>query len=372
MQKIAKVFYVDGLLKNLKELKCKIIAGKTPKNVLFWSLHTLSLVIYFLTVYIDTIKISGFTHSSFHRALTISKLIVVILCFGILRSLFNRFILWNDLRIKEFVKGTILITCIGLLYHFMLVVTKTFVDVILYSEQSIPNVFVDQYQYIIINSFINVLFWGTAFFALKVIVDYNQNKLEYIDLEIKLKEEKINLLQQNINPDFLTKCLKMSKDMILEDVQEARSQLSTLSNILRYTLVSENGLSKPWQEELGIIDSYIRLKIKIEGTDIDYSIKAFDKIPQVRVSHSGVFVIIKEIVFSNISYLSLISKVHENIPLLLIKIKTDTSSSTVNPHLFFKNIEKIKAEYNSCVKLSFEEGYHIVNINLQHVLIAES
>ena len=372
MSKKTKLVYIDALLTNLNEYNIELLIGGVSKNFLFWSLHILSLVIYFFTVYINTIEIPEFTHSSFHKILMSSKLLVIIICLGILRALFNRFITWNNLKIREFLKGLFFIVCIGVFYHYMLVIAKNFITLKLYTEQSIPNIFVYQYQYIITNSVVDVLLWGVAFFALKVIINYNTNKLEYIDLKIKLEQEKINSIRQDMNPDFLIECLKMSEGMILKDVREARNQLSELSNILRHTLAIKNTASISWQEELSIVDSYLRLKIKAQKNTIDYSIQNFDHMAQVMLPHSSLYAIVKDIKLSNITYLSLASQVYEASFILLIKLKNKVNDTNNSNLSLINNLKEIETKYSGYVNIIFKEDHHAIRVNIENKFIAES
>lgn len=367
MEKRIPLFYRRQVVQSLNDLQWKTIADGSSKNVVFWTLHVWSLIVFLLPVYSNTTEIFGFTHTPFHKALALANFGVTVVVFGILRTLLNRFISWGALRARTFLIALIIIISVGMLYHFLLVTTKVFIDVKLYKYQSIPNIVVGQYQYLVIHSVIHTLLWGGAFFALKMMINFNQDKLTYIAMDIKHKELKINAMKRNINPDFLVKSLKKTEEMIPEDVQKAREQLSKLSEILRYTLNTQTKRLVSWQEELQMIDNYFRHKIKHQEHAIDYSIQILDAMPKVMVPPLVIYGIVNDVALSAITSLRLVSSVRMGVPQLQVILKINPEIMDADRDVFYKNLQQFKATYSDSIAVYGKQDYEIIHINLEKI-----
>jgi two-component system, LytTR family, sensor kinase len=99
---------------------------------------------------------------------------------------------------------------------------------------------------------------------------YNYKKMvtieqENADLLIQHKESQLNLLIGQLNPHFLFNGLNNIRSLMLEDVGRARDMLTRLSELLRYSLLSNEVPFRTLHEELEIIQNYIELaKIQYE------------------------------------------------------------------------------------------------------------
>jgi two-component system, LytTR family, sensor kinase len=99
---------------------------------------------------------------------------------------------------------------------------------------------------------------------------YNYKKLvmieqENADLLIQHKESQLNMLIGQLNPHFLFNGLNNIRSLMLEDVDRAREMLTRLSELLRYSLLSNEVPFRALHEELEVIHNYIELaKIQYE------------------------------------------------------------------------------------------------------------
>jgi len=214
---------------------------------------------------------------------------------------------------------------------------------------------------------IHTLLWGAAFFAVKVMLNFNQNRSTYRVMSIKHKASKIKAVKRNINTDFLVKCLKRTEGMIPEDIQKAREQLSKLSEILSYTLNTKTERLVSWQEELQMIDSYFRCKIKHQEYDIAYSIQILDAMPKVMVPPLVIYGIVNDVVLSAITSLRLVNSVRMGIPQLQIILKINPKITDADRDVFYTNIQKFKATYSDSIALYGKQDYEIVHINLEKI-----
>lgn len=115
-------------------------------------------------------------------------------------------------------------------------------------------------------NWINWVVWFVCFTALNLYKEVEQEKIKNIELQNTIKESQLNALKAQINPHFMFNSLNNIRGLILEDVNKARKALTSLSELLRYTL-SQNTISTIVLEaELEIVEKYVELsKIQFEN-----------------------------------------------------------------------------------------------------------
>lgn len=110
-------------------------------------------------------------------------------------------------------------------------------------------------------------------------------------LQFSIQEEKksrdllwntqLQMLHQQLQPHFLFNTLNSLRSLIVIDTQRARDMVTDLSELLRVTLSSYNGLTNSLQEEMDIVTYYLKiLRIRfgedlIFETHLDASLKGF-------------------------------------------------------------------------------------------------
>jgi two-component sensor histidine kinase len=114
-------------------------------------------------------------------------------------------------------------------------------------------------------NWLNWVIWFVCFTAFNLYSEVKEAKFKNITLEASLKESQLNTLKGQINPHFMFNSLNNIRGLILEDTQKAREMLTSLSEILRYSL-SQNSIDTILlKDELEIVDQYIDVsKIQFE------------------------------------------------------------------------------------------------------------
>ncbi|MBU2997121.1 histidine kinase [Cellulophaga baltica] len=108
--------------------------------------------------------------------------------------------------------------------------------------------------------------WTIFFYIIKLLRKSNQERLKRLRLKDELKQAQINTLKGHLNPQFVFTSLNNIKGLMLEDVTASREMLTTLSEMLRYSLTKNNINFVKLEEELTIIENYIKL-LKIADKD---------------------------------------------------------------------------------------------------------
>ena len=107
--------------------------------------------------------------------------------------------------------------------------------------------------------------WLFVVFAIKIYYYLNTIKLRQAQLQTSLKESQLNTLKGQINPHFMFNSLNNIRGLMLEDVDKARSMLTSLSETLRYSLTKNDVSSIALEDELEMVDNYVEIsKIQFE------------------------------------------------------------------------------------------------------------
>jgi len=118
---------------------------------------------------------------------------------------------------------------------------------------------------IVFSSLFNICAWVICYLGIKVLLKFNSNRIERLELNTNLKQAQLNTLKGQINPHFMFNSLNNIRGLMLEDVEKSREMLTKLSEMLRYSLTKNNVNGIAVEEEIEMVDNYIALsKIQFE------------------------------------------------------------------------------------------------------------
>lgn len=136
---------------------------------------------------------------------------------------------------------------------------------------------------ILANLFIAFLFyaiWFLLYFLFHFLDNYN-NTLKY---EAKINQIRLNHLKSQLNPHFIFNALNSVRALVDEDPYKAKSAITRISNILRFSLMMDKKQTIEFEDELNTVKDYLALEsIRFEERlQVEYQIEdeAFNyKIP---------------------------------------------------------------------------------------------
>jgi hypothetical protein len=97
------------------------------------------------------------------------------------------------------------------------------------------------------------------------------------ELTLNARDAQLQLLRAQLNPHFLFNCLNSLRGLISENPERASAMVTSLSDLLRYSLRSDRAHTVPLAEEMTIVHEYISLeRVRFEerlrfDTDVDPS-----------------------------------------------------------------------------------------------------
>ncbi|WP_373395606.1 histidine kinase [Algoriphagus halophilus] len=119
----------------------------------------------------------------------------------------------------------------------------------------------EDFKFLIIsaNLFLSFLFyalWFLCYFLFHFLDNYN-NSLKY---EAKINEIRLNHLKSQLNPHFIFNALNSVRALVDEDPVKAKSAITRISNILRFSLMMDKKQVIEFADELATVKDYLALE----------------------------------------------------------------------------------------------------------------
>ena len=125
-----------------------------------------------------------------------------------------------------------------------------------------------------INLFVSFLyygFWVLLYFVFHFLDNYNTT-LRY---EAKINEIRLNHLKSQLNPHFIFNALNSVRALVDEDPAKAKSAITQISNMLRFSLIMDKKQVIDFADELATVKDYLALEsIRFEERlQVEYQIE---------------------------------------------------------------------------------------------------
>lgn len=119
-----------------------------------------------------------------------------------------------------------------------------------------------------------VLFWNALYFTFHFFQKSRKQEISNLELEASNKESELKNLRSQLNPHFLFNSLNSIRALIDEEPKKAKMSITTLSNLLRQSLVLGRENLVALESEIDLAKSYLELeKIRFEERlDVEWSL----------------------------------------------------------------------------------------------------
>jgi len=114
---------------------------------------------------------------------------------------------------------------------------------------------------IFFNGIILMVAWSALYFAYQYFSKYTRNEAEKWRLQIALRDAQLGQLRAQVQPHFLFNALNNIRALVLENPQQARSMITHLSDLLRYSLTASSHEKTTLEQEIEITEDYLALMV---------------------------------------------------------------------------------------------------------------
>jgi two-component system, LytTR family, sensor kinase len=107
--------------------------------------------------------------------------------------------------------------------------------------------------------------WSVIYFAFQYFQNYKRSEINALRYLAASRQSELENLRAQLNPHFIFNCLNSIRALIDESPTSAKKAVTTLSSILRNTLVSGRSREITIADELSLVEDYLALeKIRYE------------------------------------------------------------------------------------------------------------
>lgn len=235
------------------------------KKILYWTLQIVTWSLLVSNVAFNYYSVSGNPFEFKVWQLIVSYTIFIFLIIFYThqtKRLLNKVIHFDALKVKDIFK----ILGIVLLAVLLLTVSREAYLKILYTwvynraeVYDHPGNNYMRHVSFITTYFLCFIIWTVFYVAIKGLIELNESRETRLKLEANLRDSQLNTLKGQINPHFMFNSLNNIRGLMLEDVARARNMLTSLSEILRYSLTKSTADAIALEDELEMVRNFVEI-----------------------------------------------------------------------------------------------------------------
>lgn len=210
------------------------------------------------------------------------------------------------------------------------------------------------------------LIWSCIYLGVQSLQRWKQVESEKLSLQLALKEAQLNTLIGQINPHFMFNSLNNIRALMLEDINQARSSITQLSNVMRHALSADKKSHTPLEQELKVIEEFIAISgIQYEDR-LEFNSKVDDQLLHVLVPPMMIQMLVENAIKHGISLVKgggvLSLEIKKQADMIFIQVcnpgslKPSLTTST-STNIGLNNIRKrLQLLYGSSARLELSEA----------------
>ncbi|MBI2416940.1 MAG: histidine kinase [Ignavibacteriales bacterium] len=121
-------------------------------------------------------------------------------------------------------------------------------------------------------AFFVIIIWSLLYFGFHYLENYRTSEIEKLVWEAAVKDFELKTLKSQLNPHFMFNAMNSIRALIEEDPERAKTAITQLSNIFRYSLRIERVETVPLEDEIKVIEDYLALELVRYEERLKYSI----------------------------------------------------------------------------------------------------
>ena len=110
------------------------------------------------------------------------------------------------------------------------------------------------------NWLFTILLWTAIYSGVRFFRRWRDSEIQRLRLEVLARDAQLDALNAQIQPHFLFNALNVLRAMIAENPELARDLVTELSELMRYALQAARRDRVPLEEELAVVESYLKIE----------------------------------------------------------------------------------------------------------------
>jgi sensor histidine kinase YesM len=214
------------------------------------------------TGYFGLIALSTYTREPHLLTAVYFLNLAIIICAGILTTHLQRYVFiklgWLNLRLPPLIPRLLLSSAVCTVIIWIVDFVSDY-----YSGLLDPSKPLFEASKIVLSLFailILVLTWNAIYFTFHFFQKSRKQEISNLELVASNKESELKNLRSQLNPHFLFNSLNSIRALVDIDPAKAKKSITTLSNLLRQSLILGKENLVPLEKELGVAKNYLDLE----------------------------------------------------------------------------------------------------------------
>lgn len=219
--------------------------------------------------------------------------------------------------------------------------------------------------------------WAFVYLSAAAAERAREGEVQNLRLQMSLKAAQLSQLAEQLNPHFLFNALNNIRFMIHEDGKRADAMIVSLSEILRYSLESNQRGSSTLREELEVIEAYISLMRSQLEDRLDFQLQLAPGLQACKMPPMALQLLVENAIKHGIEPLPqggrLVLEVMDNGEDLLLRIGNDKPARRPGPvrkaqgmGLGLPNIERrLQLLYGARASLKVEDSAQFFQVEMR-------
>lgn len=146
--------------------------------------------------------------------------------------------------------------------------------------------------------------WSTIYFAYQLNKQNRKNEMEKLALTAALNEAELAILKNQINPHFLFNALNNIRALVLSDPEKARTMVTHISELLRYSIQFNASEKVSLEQEIEIVKDYLQLESIQFDDRLTYSLDIDNAALGIKIPPMAIQLLVENAIKHGISQLS--------------------------------------------------------------------
>jgi len=163
---------------------------------------------------------------------------------------------WVSLPIYKMVgrvlPSIVIVAAIGQLINFSLMV--------LFKVYSLGSFNFSIFVISMVQMSIVMTLWSLIYFSIHYVQRYKLEEINRWRLEALVNQAELSTLKAQINPHFIFNCLNNIRSLVIEDQEKARTSITQLSDMLRYSFQHSQVEKVLLEKEVEVVKSFLQLE----------------------------------------------------------------------------------------------------------------